>query len=136
MSNSEEIEIKCPRCGAPQMATVWRKLDTEADPGIREALFGWEINIFNCNACDLRAQMPVSLLYSDPAKRFAVQFYPMDDLGSDEFYEGFRRDGEPVDADNKTESTEQNRLTPHIVFDMAEMMRYIVFREIVFVKGQ
>ena len=83
----------------------------------------------------MRAQMPVGLLYTDPVKQFAVQFYPMDALGTDEFYEGFRRDGEPADADNKTESMEQDHLRPHIVFDMAEMMRYIVFREIAFVKG-
>ncbi len=136
MTNSEEIEIKCPRCGAQQKATVWRKLDIGADPGIRDALFGWEINTFDCNACDLRAQMPVSLLYTDPVKQFAVQFYPMDDLGYDEFYQGFRRDGEPVEPDNKTESMQQTSPRPHIVFDMAEMMRYIVFREIAFVKGQ
>lgn len=131
MSNSEEMEIKCPRCGAQQKATVWKKLDTASDPGIKEALFGWEINIFNCSACDLRAQMPVGLLYCDTARGFAVQFYPMDDLGSDEFYKGFRRDGEPADAVSSTDSPK-----PHIVFDMAEMMRYIVFREIAYEKGQ
>jgi transcription elongation factor Elf1 len=131
MSNSEQVEIKCPKCGAEQVATVWRKLDATSDTGVREAQFGWEINIFNCNSCDLRAQMPVGLLYTDPVKQFSVQFYPMDALGKDEFYEGFRRDGEPLDDAARTDSPR-----PHIVFDMAEMMRYIVFREIAFEKGQ
>ncbi|OPY29747.1 MAG: hypothetical protein A4E28_00720 [Methanocella sp. PtaU1.Bin125] len=128
MSDSEEMEIKCPRCGAQQKATVWKKLDPASDQGIKEALFGWQINIFNCGACDLRAQLPVELLYTDTAKGFAVQFYPMDDLGCDDFYKGFRRDGEPVEA---TDSPK-----PHIVFDMAEMMRYIAFRELAYEKGQ
>lgn len=131
MSNSEMMEIKCPKCGAQQNMKVWKKLDAASDPGIKEALFKWEINIFYCSACDLKAQIPAGLLYCDTAKGFAVQFYPMDDLGSDEFYRGFRRDGEPVETVSKTEGTK-----PHIVFDMAEMMRYIVFREIAYEKGQ
>lgn len=128
MSTSETIEIKCPRCGAAQSATVWKTLDRSSDPGVRDALFGWEVNVFACKECDFRAQMPVGLLYVDPDKRFSVQYYPMDSIGSDEFYANFHKDGEPVvDC--------QPDIKPHLVFDMAEMMRYIAFREIAFDKG-
>jgi hypothetical protein len=135
MSVSEKINVKCPGCGAEQSATVWRSLDTTSDPGIREALFAWEINVFACQECDFRAQLPIGLRYIDPDKHFSVQYYPLDALGSEDFYSNFRKDGEPVDgADNQ--SSDGTKLKPHIVFDMAEMMRYIAFREIVFEKGK
>ena len=134
MSVSETIEMKCPRCGAHHTATVWKSVDVASDPGIREALFSWEINVFNCRECDFRAQLPISLLYIDRDKRFAVQYYPMDSLGSEEFYTNFHKDGEPVEG---TESAaDPDAPKPHVVFDMAEMMRYIAFREIAFEKGR
>ncbi|HEY3274004.1 MAG TPA: CpXC domain-containing protein [Methanocella sp.] len=129
MSVSEKITMKCPGCGAEQSATVWKSLDSTSDPAIREALFAWEINVFVCGECDFRAQLPVGLRYSDSSKRFSVQYYPLDALGHDEFYANFRQDGEPI------EDEEESGIKPHIVFDMAEMMRYIAFREIVFEKG-
>jgi hypothetical protein len=134
MSVSEKITMKCPGCGAEQSATVWKSLDATSDPAIREALFAWEINVFVCSECDFRAQLPVGLLYIDPSKRFSVQYYPVDALGRDEFYGNFRQDGEPIeDTDNKSDDVTATK--PHMVFDMAEMMRYIVFREIAFEKG-
>ena len=129
MSTSETIKVKCPRCGQEHEARVWKTLDVSAEPTIKEALFAWEINVFNCPGCDFRAQLPVSLLYTDPDKMFAVRYYPMDALGDEGFYAGFRHDGEPVEP-------EPSAIKPHVVFDMAEMMRYIVFREIAFVKGK
>jgi hypothetical protein len=131
MSDNEQIEMKCPRCGAQQMATVWKKLDVTADPAVRDALFAWEINVFVCSECDFRALLPVGLRYDDSSKKFSVQYYPLDALGRDEFYDNFRQDGEPIEDEGNDESA----LKPHIVFDMAEMMRYIAFREIVFEKG-
>ena len=132
MSVSEKIDVQCPRCGKQQPATVWKSLSAADDPGIREALFGWQINVFACLECDFRAQLPVSLLYTDPGKRFAVQYYPLDSIGSEEFYKSFGKDGEPTDGDGAGTWG----MKPHIVFDMAEMMRYIAFREIVFEKGK
>jgi hypothetical protein len=134
MSESETITMKCPGCGAEQSATAWKSLDAASDPAIREALFAWEINVFVCRECDFRAQLPVSLLYVDEKKQFSVQYYPLDALGSEEFYLNFRRDGEPVEDPAKKDSGGK-KLKPHIVFDMAEMMRYIAFREIVLEKG-
>jgi hypothetical protein len=134
MSVSEKINMKCPGCGAEQSATVWKSLDATSDPTIREALFAWEINVFVCGECDFRAQLPVGLRYDDPSRRFSVQYYPLDALGRDEFYSNFRQDGEPAgDAEDK--GNDGTAVRPHIVFDMAEMMRYIAFREIVFEKG-
>jgi hypothetical protein len=130
MSASEKINVKCPECEEEQPATVWRTLDAANDPGIREALFAWEINVFVCQKCSLRAQLPVGLRYVDHDKHFSVQYYPVDFLGNDDFYDKFQRNGEPADS-----APGDNEEKAHIVFDMAEMIRYIAFREIVFEKG-
>ena len=95
MSESEKITMKCPGCGAEQSVTVWKSLDATDDAAIREALFAWEINVFVCSECDFRAQLPVGLLYVDKEKQLSVQYYPLDALGSEEFYGNFRRNGEP-----------------------------------------
>lgn len=134
MSESEKITMKCPGCGAEQPVTVWKSLDATDDAAIREALFAWEINVFVCGQCDFRAQLPVGLLYVDKEKQLSVQYYPLDALGSEEFYGNFRRNGEPVEEVGK-KGSDGEKLKPHIVFDMAEMMRYIAFREIVHEKG-
>jgi hypothetical protein len=134
MSISEDIKVKCPGCGADQQATVWRSVDASGDPGARAALFAWEINVFVCSQCDMRALLPIDLLYIDPEKGFSVQYYPLDSLGSDDFYDNFGRDGEPKKVAAHRDD-DGNLIKPHIVFDMSEMMRYIAFREIAFKKG-
>ena len=134
MSVSEEIKVKCPGCGADQPVTVIKTVDASADPGAREALFAWQVNVFTCRECDMRALLPVDLLYVDPEKGFSVQYYPLDALGSDQFYGQFRRNGEPVKTP-AYKGKDGRAIKPHIVFDMAEMMRYITFREIAFRKG-
>ena len=135
MSVSEKINMKCPGCGAEQSATVWKSLDSNGDPAIREALFAWEINVFVCGECDFRAQLPVGLLYVDREKQISVQYYPVDALGGEQFYDKFWQNGEPVEEPGQNDGAGEKR-KPHIVFDMAEMMRYIAFREIVFEKGR
>jgi hypothetical protein len=82
----------------------------------------------------MRALIPADLLYVDPEKGFSVQYYPIDALGSDKFYDQFRRNGEPVKTPAH-KGKDGRIIKPHIVFDMAEMMRYIAFREIAFRKG-
>ncbi len=78
----------------PPSGNRWTRRD---DAAIREALFAWEINVFVCGQCDFRAQLPVGLLYVDKEKQLSVQYYPLDALGSEEFYGNFRRNGEPVE---------------------------------------
>lgn len=136
MSISEKIEMKCPRCEALQVVTAWKLLDVKLDPAAKDALFAWEINIFSCDKCDFRAQMPVSLLYLDTDREFRIRYYPMDALGNEEFYKSFKKNGSPVETHEDAISSPEHSQLPHIVFDMAEMMRYIVFREVAFEKGK
>ena len=133
MSDYETISMECPECKTKQDVTVWHKLDVRADPAARDALFAWQINVFTCSSCDFKALLPVGLLYDDPNRRIAVQYYPVDALGQEGFYSGFNKDGEPVSTEP---NPEEYMKKPHIVFDMGEMLRYIVFREVAFEKGK
>jgi hypothetical protein len=134
-SASEKMEIKCPKCQAPQEVTVWKSLDVKSDPAIRDALFAWEINVFMCGQCDFRALIPVSLAYHDPVRHFCVQYHPVDALGTVEFYAGFLKDGSPRKAPGSADDAPDHACVPHLVFDLAEMLRYIAFREIAFEKS-
>lgn len=134
MSVSEDISIECPQCKEKQEVTVWKHLDIVSDPEAKEALFAWKINVFNCSKCGIQALLPVGLLYDDPGRQYCISYYPVDFLGNEDFYTGFSKAGEPV-IETSDETLPEYRLKPHVVFDLGEMMRYIVFREVAFEKG-
>ncbi|WP_424357320.1 CpXC domain-containing protein [Methanocella sp. MCL-LM] len=135
MSTSDKINMECPECKAAQEMTVWQQINVGTNPELKEELFGWKINVFTCNSCGLKAQLPAALLYHDPGRQFCVQYYPADILGNEDFYALFDARGELLE---KTDigGCEDYGVTPHKVFDMAEMLRYIVFREVAFEKGK
>lgn len=135
MSTSDKISMECPECKAAQEMIVWQQINIGANPELKEALFGWQINIFTCNACGFKAQLPASLLYHDPGRQFCVQYYPVDVLGNDDFYALFDSKGELINNTGQ-DGCEEYVNTPHKVFDMSEMLRYIVFREVAFEKGK
>lgn len=135
MSRKETVNMECPGCKTKQDVTVWSLINVGTDPALKEDLFGWKINVFTCGTCGFQGQLPVALLYHDPGRRFCVQYYPMDSLGNEDFYSAFDTRGELLESGD-TEGCEEYARQPHLVFDMAEMLRYIVFREVAFEKGK
>jgi hypothetical protein len=140
MSIKREEEISCPRCGRTQNLTLWESIDADPDPGARVALFEAQINRFDCPACDFAALVPVPLLYHDRRRQFVVQFFPFGWLDEREFVERFTADGrdqQVVEAFEKAMAAKRippgaEPAEPHVVFDMAELVRYVLFRERVF----
>ncbi len=135
MSESENITMECPGCKAKQDLTVWDLINIGTDPEMKEALFGWQVNIFTCGTCGFQAQLPIELLYHDPGRRFCVKYYPVDSLGTEEFYARFNTSGELIEKSGM-DGCEEYGMMPHPVFDMSELLRYIVFREVAFEKGR
>jgi len=135
MTDHEIINMECPECKAKQDVTVWHRLDVRTDPAARDALFSWQINVFTCDSCDFKALLPVELLYDDPDRQIAIQYYPVDALGQDDFYSGFNKHGEPISTEANMDKEDYLK-KPHMVFDMGEMLRYIVFKEVAFEKGK
>ena len=140
MSIHREEEISCPKCGKAQTVTLWESIDADPDPDARTALFEARINRFDCPACDFDALVPVPLLYHDRRRQYVVQFFPFGLLDEKQFIERFTADGRDREVAEIFEQARKAKkippgaepAEPHVVFDMPELVRYVLFRERVF----
>lgn len=140
MSIRRDEEIGCPKCGGTQTVTLWDALDADADPAAREALFEARVNRYDCPSCEFDALVPVPLLYHDRKRQFVVQYFPFGMLDEEKFVRRFTADGRDREvAARFTEAAAARKLPPgaeplepHVVFDMAELVRFVLFRERVF----
>lgn len=140
MSIKREEEVSCPRCGRAQTVTLWETIDADPDPQARDALFAAQVNRFDCGGCDFDALVPVPLLYHDRRRQFVAQYYPFGLLDEAAFVERFTADGRDravIEAFAQAMAAKRippgaEPAEPHLVFDMAELVRYILFRERVF----
>jgi predicted RNA-binding Zn-ribbon protein involved in translation (DUF1610 family) len=140
VSVKRDEQIACPKCGTEQTVTLWESIDADPDPGARAALFEAQINRFDCPTCDFDALVPVPLLYHDRRRQFVAQFFPFGLLDEEQFVARFEADGrDRTVAKAFREAVAARKIPPgaepaepHIVFDMAELVRYVLFRERVF----
>jgi hypothetical protein len=140
MSIKREEEIPCPKCGQAQTITIWESIDAEPDPAAREALFEAQVNRFDCPGCDFDALVPLPLLYHDRKRQFVVQFFPFGWLDEPDFVERFTADGRDRQVLESFERALKAKkippgaepVEPHVVFEMPELVRYVLFRERVF----
>ena len=140
MSIKRSEEIACPKCGKAQTVTLWESIDADPDPGARTALFEAQINRFDCPACEFDALVPVPLLYHDRRRQFVVQFFPFGLLDEQEFVARFTADGRDRRVDEAFERALAAKklppgaepMQPHLVFEMGELVRFVLFRERVF----
>ena len=140
MSSHREEKIACPKCGKEQTVTIWESIDADPDPEARTALFEAQVNRFDCPACDFDALVPLPLLYHDRKRQFVVQFFPFGWLDEPEFVSRFTADGRDRQVLEQFERAQKAKkippgaepAEPHVVFDMTELVRYVLFRERVF----
>ena len=132
MSVSRDIRIDCTECGFDQATTIWSSINVTIDPELKLRLLSGDINSFSCQKCGQATFVAVPLLYHDMDNQFCVQFYPPDSLKKPEFYNDFDENGREkvlVEAAFRIEQNAPQLLSPHVVFDMMEMIRYVVFRQ-------
>ena len=141
MSRMSPTEVNCPVCGLAQTVTVWDSLNADLSPEAREELFEGKINFFECSSCDAEGFLAVPLMYHDMNRRFVVQYFPFHALEEDEFLERFARDGtdsvmteaiERLPEKARALAASDYMKRPQVVFDMGELVRYVIFRERVF----
>lgn len=133
MSVQETIDFQCPKCNTKSPLTVHRSINATSNPELRQALIEGKINFFSCSHCDQRGYVLVSLLYHDMERGFLVQYHPFPAVRSSEFLKQFDTHGR-AKLDLAQLGGRLNRRLHyftdiHIVFDMAELVRYIIFRE-------
>jgi hypothetical protein len=113
--------------------TIYKSINATADPGARKALLEGKVNSFVCPKCNNKGYLLVSLLYHDMDRKFLIQYHPFPAIKSDEFLSQFELSGR-VKLDPSKVAVEIDRKLSyfrelHIVFDLAELVRYILFRE-------
>ena len=91
-------------------------------------MFDGQINLFRCPDCDFEGHIDVDLLYHDMQKELVVQYYPFASVDTPGLLRSFTPEGEwrtPLES----RGPRYIRRPPHVVFDMYELMRYIIFRD-------
>jgi hypothetical protein len=137
VSIAEPMVLDCPECGQTAEVMVWSSLNADVSPEARVRLLEGKINLFECEACEETFLIDAPLLYHDMSRRFFIQYYPFGVLDDEDFLARFDQSG------RETAYREAARKDPgspvagyfdqlHVVFSMAELVRYVLFRERVF----
>ena len=134
MSNKTAKVISCPYCEVEAEVIIWEALNAQLNPEAKAALLKGEINVFRCPSCERQCPIESTLLYHDMRKKFVVWFYPFRSLFDDNetrILDSYNDDGSSTEipvggAHNRIAGYMAN---PHVVFDMNEMIRYVIFRD-------
>ncbi len=129
MSIVRTVAVQCPQCNKENVVRVWESVNSSLDPDEKKSLLEGNLNTYVCQGCSLRVLVPVPFMYHDMERRICVQFYPFEALRSPGFFTHFSPHGaisQQVSRDLNLPDYMRHR---HIVFDMSELVRYIVFRE-------
>lgn len=131
MSRMAHHELQCPKCSHTTRTTVWESINVTIDPHLKEQLFAGRINMLDCGHCNSKTFINAPLLYHDMNLRYCAQFFPRQALDSGSFYDSFNVDGSLAmhGAGSMFASMANYIAQPHIVFDMSELLHYIVFRD-------
>jgi hypothetical protein len=114
---------------------VWDSLNVTLDNELKKKLYDAEVNIFECEKCGKQTFINAPLLYHDMTQQFCVQYYPPDSIDDVDFLLQFNTDGSfAMTGMPAAFSKTMAYLTrPHIVFDMNEMIRYVAFRDRIYI---
>ena len=132
MSKMKQIEIECPKCGEKHQVDYWESINVDLNPSLRKQLFDADVNFFSCEFCDYEAMVNGPLFYHDMTRKFCVQYLPeywLEDVAN---FECYHTDGSLETFVNFNTMGIGHRSRPHVVFDIEEMLRYILFREMLY----
>lgn len=133
MTATEIIDFACPKCKEVSKVTIHKAINATQDPEARQALLDGKVNFFTCPKCDTKGYLLISLFYHDMDRKFIVQYHPFPAVRNDEFLNQFDVSGHPKLESEKLAMEIEKKLSyfkdMHVVFDLAEMCRYVAFRE-------
>jgi hypothetical protein len=124
-------DVPCPDCGSTTATRVWSSINSMLDPGFRQMLLDGEINRFRCKACGFEALINTSLLYNDQERGFCVHYFPPEEIEEDGLLDYFER-AFPLKialGGSMAGGETMYMFRPHVVFDMGEMLRCVMFYE-------
>jgi hypothetical protein len=129
LSIHEKRIINCPKCQQEKSVTVWSSINSALDPQGRSRLFDGEINRFKCTKCSYESLIPTPLLYHDPERQIAAHYFPPESMKKTEFLDQFDRYGKFVVTAEVDFDVPEHLKDVHVVFNMNELVSYIIFRE-------
>ena len=132
MSLERTIAVRCPKCQTEDTAQVWESINASLDPEQKSALLEGNLNTFICRSCGTKFLIPVAFMYHDMERHICVQYYPFEALHKAEFFAHFAINGDISKKVSKGLHLPDYMRKRQVVFDMAELVRYIVFRERLF----
>jgi len=124
------IEIDCPQCGIKNKVETWKTINAQISPEAKEKLLKGKINLLHCKKCGLRLSLPIVLLYHDMELRFCVYYIPFSSVENGKVLDQLDDSGEiSIDLPVPKEVVPDYFKSPHVVFNMGEMARYVIFRD-------
>ena len=137
MSIEEPMVLDCPKCGQTKEVMVWSSLNADVSPEAGVRLLEGKINLFECEACDETFRDRCASSLPRMSRRFFVQYYPFGAVEDADFlarFDQYGRERTTVKLPAKTRGLAVAGYLDklHIVFSMAELVRYVLFRERVF----
>lgn len=129
MSIRENRLINCPKCDHEQTVMVWSSINASLNPEGRSKLFDGEINHFRCQKCVYESLIPTPLLYHDVDRKIAVHYFPPESMKKAEFLDQFDVHGKFQTAEDLDFAIPQHLQDVHVVFNMNELVSYVIFRE-------
>ncbi|NMB79393.1 MAG: hypothetical protein GYA23_09920 [Methanomicrobiales archaeon] len=133
MSSHERLEVECPSCRAKQDILIWKSINVTRDPEMKEQLFTGKVNYFTCSTCGFEGFISAPLVYDDMDKKICVNYVPVEYLEDDGYLQdSFTSDGLVrlvLHKDTAPIADTGYFRHAHIVFSMAELIRYVLFRD-------
>ena len=133
MTKIEPVDVSCPKCHTIQSVMLYDSLNVTIDPEAKQDLIDGKINVFKCESCNAEITVGKTLLYHDMTQHFCVYFIPMNAVFDDDYIKNrISSEGQinwEVPDFVKNFTVAEYLRNPHIVFDMDELVRYVIFRE-------
>lgn len=135
MTKVRQIRVECPECSQSQETEAWESLNVTVDPDAKEELLAGKINLFRCRQCGYETHLDCPLLYHDMERQFQVWYVPFGSLEDEEVFKELTDDGRLAFELPNEAPFDLAKLVPeymehtHIVFDMDELVRYVIFRD-------
>ena len=125
-----EMVIECPRCGRSGKVRTRSFVDTRVDPRAKRDILTGRLNRFRCFECGFENHVPMEVFYHDPEKEFCVQYIPLKRARDNRFLDSLTADARPeLNLGTPEEIMPAYFSNIHLVFDMEELARYVIFRD-------
>jgi len=136
MTLERNESIECPSCHQSQGMVLWDSLNVTVTPSGKKELLEGRLNVFHCEKCGHQEAVDIPFVYHDMDLKFWISYFPVDSLKDYDFYLLFEGNGQQKLPAAQSEiidilgegSAYMNM--QHIVFDMDEVLRYVIFREV------